>query len=308
MPSEYLQGDDIAAYGATGASAAQIKQASVLLDAYLQRPAGMVYVNDASGQPGYMQALNTELSFTAGQAFGPGMAVTVPTSGPLSMLQVGDCVLIDRENPDSTEAAQVTSIDTTAGTMTLGSTAGGGLQFQHASGALLETGYFITEKRYLPKSRSEVILGNAPVARVVGGTGRYGYGRRADAANYDMAEFNLLASLNKFGGPPAWEIWPANTAAGIDAATGQLWVPAGVMLAYYTEVRVRYVAGYLYSALPAVIKEACAMAISAMTNMPALGNVKSYAAGDTKIVLFASTFLSDDIKQMINPWRARPFA
>lgn len=311
MPSQYLQGNDLATYGAQSASTEQIIQASTLIDAYLNRPAGLAYVADGTGQPGYMSSLSTELSFTSRSAFGPGVGIVVPVTGPLAMVQVGDCVLIDRANPSVMECAQVTSIDTVNGTLTLGNTAVGNLgaiQFAHASGAVIETGLFITEKRYLPKSRSEVMLGNTPVARVIGGTGRYAYGRRGDAANYDMDTFNLLASLNKFGGPPAWEIWPANTSAGIDASTGQLWVPAGIMLAYYSEVKVRYVAGYTQASLPSEIKIACAMLISAIANNPVMGNVKMFQSGDTKVTQFAATVLSEDIKALINPWRTRLFA
>lgn len=303
MPSTYLQSADYAAYGVPNASAAQIQQASTLIDAYLLRPQGLLYIADPSGQPCYMSALSTELTLNSSGSFSAGSGVTIPATGPLAMLQVGDCVVLDRATPSVVEATQVTNINTTAGTLTLGT-----VQYAHSSNCTIETGMLITEKRYLPKGRSEVILANAPVARIVGGTGRYGYGRRGDAADYDMDNFNLLASLNKFGGPPAWEIWPANTAAGIDAGTGQLWVPAGIMLAYYSEVKVRYVAGFQYSNLPSQIKLACAQLITALTSNPVLGNVKSYKAGDTAIAQFASTVISDDIKSLLQPWRVKAFA
>lgn len=311
MPSQYLTGSDLATFGAPNATTAQVAQASVLIDAYLNRPAGLVYTADPAGRPVYMSALTPELTLTTTAAVGPGNGVTVGVSGPLEMLQVGDCVVMDRANASLMEAVQVTSMNLTARTVTLGSTAVGslnGLINAHASGCTLEKGLLLTEKLYAPKGRSEVMLGFTPVARVIGGTGRYGYGRRADAANYGMDNFNLLASLSKFGGPPAWEIWPANTAAGIDAATGQLWVPAGIMLAYYSEVKVRYVAGYAQAALPAEIKLACAQVIQSAANNPTLGNVKSFKAGDTAITQFAASVMTDDTMTMIAPWRARAFA
>jgi len=309
MPSSYLQSGDYATYGAPAtANADLVMQASVLIDAYLRRPAGLIYTPDSTGQPCYMTALAPELTFQATAGFGPGNGIQVPVSGPAAMLQVGDVVVLDRANPSLAEAVQVTSI--VGQVLTLGSTAANvpnGVQFAHASGCTIETGLVITEKRYLPKMRSEVSLSNVPVARVIGGTGRYSYGRRGDAANYNTDNFNLLASLSKFGGPPAWEIWPANTSAGIDAQTGQLWVPAGVMLAYYSEIKVRYVAGFQYANLPTEIKMACAQLMTAQQNAPGLGNLKNFQAGDTKIEQFASTLMTDDTRAMLMPWRARTF-
>lgn len=309
MPSIYLEPADYATYGAGSATAAQVTQASALIDAYLKRPAGLIYTPDETGQPCYMSALNPELTFTAQAAFGPGNGIQVNVNGPTAMLQVGDCVVLDRvANPSLVEAVQVTSIS--GQQLTLGTTAANvpnGVMFTHASGCTMETGLLITERRYQPKMRSEVMLAHIPVARVVGGTGRYGYGRRGDAAAYNTDNFNLLASLMKFGGPPAWEIWPANTSAGIEAETGLLWVPAGIMLAYYSEVKVRYVAGFQYSNLPSDVKLACAQLIGTMMNNPNLGDVSMYQAGDTKVQQFASSVISDDIKAMLGPYRVRAF-
>lgn len=309
MPSTYLQTSDYAAFGLpAGTTSAQVTLASVLIDAYLRRPQGLIYKADATGRPAYMAALNPELQMASSAGFGPGNGLQVPVSGPYDQLQVGDCVVLDRANPSLAETVQVTSIS--GNTLTLGSMSAigaVGVQNAHSAGCTVETGLIITEKRYLPKNRSEVMLGHTPVARIVGGTGRYAYGRRGDAAAYNMDNFNLLASINKFGGPPAWEIWPANTPAGIDASTGQLWVPAGILLAYYSEVKVRYVAGYQYSNLPDVVKMACARLINAIQQDPQIGNLKAYKAGDTAIELFSSTVLSDDVKAMLQPLQVRAF-
>lgn len=311
MPaSAYLQSGDLATYGISAATTAQINQASVLIDAYLRRPSGLLYTPDANGNPCYMSALDPELTLTAGGSFGPGNGLSVSVTGPIIALQVGDCVVLDRANPSVMEAVQITSIDYTNSKVTLGSTAANqpqGVQFAHNVGCKMETGLVLTERKYLPKGRSQVTLSYPPVMRVVGGTGRYGYGRRGDAAAYNTDNFNLLASLNKFGGPPAWEIWPANTAAGIEPYTGQLWVPAGIMLAYYSEIRVRYVAGFQYSNLPGEIKLACAQVIQALLNNPQLGDVSNYKAGDTAVAQVSSSVLSQDVKDMLQPFRVRAF-
>jgi len=308
MPSTYLQSTDYATFGAPNATTAQVGQASTLIDVYLRRPEGLIYTPDASGQPAYMAGLSPELTFNSVGGFGPGNGISVPVTGPVQMLQVGDCVVLDRATPSLMEAVQITSIN--GNVLTLGTTqaiGSQGVQNAHAAGCTIETGLQITEKRYLPKARSEVMLAHTPVARIIGGTGRYGYGRRGDAGAYNVDDFNLLASLQKFGGPPAWEIWPANSAAGIDASTGQLWVPAGIMLAYYSEVKVRYVAGFQYANLPAPVKMACAQLITSAAANSQLGNWKTYKAGDTAIEQFAATIISDDVKAMLQPWRVRAF-
>ena len=142
--------------------------------------------------------------------------------------------------------------------------------------------------------------------RIVGGSGRYGYGRRGDAGNYNVDDFNLLAALSKFGGPPAWEIWDAAN-SGIDPHTGQLWIPAGVMLAYYSEVKVRYVAGFSTSNVPESVKMACAQLVSALQMNPMFGNVKSMRAGESAIENFTSSNLSEDVKAMLQAWVVRSF-
>lgn len=309
MPSAYLQGSDSTAFGVPNATAAQITQASVLIDAYLRRPNGLLWKADSNGNPAYMTSLSPELALASTAGFGPGNSVQVPVSGPVQAVQVGDCVVLDRQNAPTMETVQVLGI--AGNVLTLGSTAANapqGVQFAHNTGCTIETGLVITEQRYVPKGRSMVQLTQTPVLRVIGGTGRYAYGRRGDAGAYNADNYNLLASINKFGGPPAWEIWPANTAAGIDARTGQLWIPAGIMLVYYSEVKVRYLAGFQYSNLPDPVKLACAQLVTALANDPGIGNLKSVAAGDTKMERFAATNLSEDVKAMLVPWLARAYA
>lgn len=302
MPSAYLQSADYAAYGVTGATSQQVTQASQLIDAYLYRPSGMIYVPDATGNPCYMAALSPELTFTTQAGYGPGTNVSVTVSGPVAALEIGACVILDRANPSLTEAAQINAIS--GNTITFATVAN-----THASSSLIETGLLITEKRYTPKNRTEIVLSYPPVVRVVGGTGRYGYGRRGDQASYNMDNFNLLASLSKFGGPPAWEIWPANTAAGIDPGTGMLWVPAGVMLAYYSEIKVRYVAGFTYANLPAGIKQACANIITTQSSFPEMtGNIQSLKTGAGSITRFKDTVLDADTRAMLDPYKARLMA
>lgn len=309
MPSEYLQAADYDDFGVEDSQRPQIIQASAMIDGFLRRTHGLLYADGADGQPCYMTSPGPEFTLTAAGDFGPGNGIAVQATGPVAALQVGDCLVLDRENKNKTEVVQVTSMN--GNTIVLGTSSANtpnGVQFAHSAGCKMEAGLVITERKYVPKNRSEVTLGYAPVARVIGGTGRYGYGRRGDSAAYNTDNFNLLASLSKFGGPPAWEIWPANSSAGIEPYTGQLWIPAGIMLAYYSEVRVRYVAGYTYGNLPDQIKMACAQLVQVMLQNPTLGNAKSMRAGDTAIEQFAASILSDDVKALLQPFKARMFA
>jgi len=301
MPSAYLQPQDYTTFGVPNATPGQVMQASVLMDGAecLRRPEGLIYVPDGAGQPCYMQALSPALSLASVGAISPGSNVSVVVTGPLLNLQIGDVLILDRMNASVTEACVVNAI---SGTLPGPLTAG--LQtviFAHGAACTMEYGLVITEQKIMPKDRPLTRLSRVPAVNVIGGTGRYGYGRRGDAGNYNVDDFNLLAALSKFGGPPAWEIWqPAN--CGIEVETGQLWVPAGIMLAYYSEVKVRYVAGFTYANLPGEVKLACSLVIQSMQMNPMYGNVKSLKTGETAIENFSATNISEDVKQLLRPW------
>lgn len=311
MSSQYLTSGDLVNFGVSNASTPQIIQASVLLDGYLGRPDGLTWTPGGDGQPCFMASRNPDIVLTAGAAFGPAQQIVVPVTGAIQALQIGDCVTIDRANPTITEAVQIVGIDYTNKTITLGTMQAigpNGVIFAHASGALLERGLQIEQTKDVPKNRPLIQLDYCPVVRVIGGSGRYGYGRRADDNAINIDDFNLLASLQKFGGPPAWEIWPANTAAGVEPNTGNLWVPAGVMLAYYSEVSIRYVAGFAAGSIPDVVKMACAQLVTALGNSEGMGNAKLLQAGGSKVEFFTSSVLSADVMAMLQPYRANAFA
>lgn len=307
MPSSYVTSGDLTTYGAPASTAGQIIQASIMVDMYLKRPEGLVWNPDSIGQPCYMAALTPSLSFAAPGGLSPGSNVAAAVTGPTNMLQVGDVLILDRADPSLTEAVIVNAI-----------TPGVSIGFQsvlnsHAGGVALEAGLVIQEQRFLPDQRPLTTLGRTPVARIIGGTGRYGYGRRGDVGAENINDFNLLAALSKFGGPPVWEIFAgSNNALGtsidVDPNTGQTWIPAGIMLAYYTEVKVRYVAGFQASAIPAAVKLATIQLLAALAESPNLGAVKSYKAGDTSITRFADTNISGDVRLALQRYQARTFA
>jgi hypothetical protein len=305
VPSVYLQPQDYGAYGIWDEQPGRVQQASILLDnAWLRRPEGLIWVADGAGQPCWMQALSPDFSLASVGAIAPGQNVAVQVTGPLLMLQVGDVLVLDRMNTSISEACVIASI---AGQLPGALTATlKQVLFSHAENCTMESGLVMSEQKVLAKDRPITFMSRVPLVRVISGTGRYGYGRRGDAGNYNVDDFNLLAALSKFGGPPAWEIWdPAN--CGIDPATGQVWIPAGVMLAYYSEVKVRYVAGFTYANLPPGVKLACAQLVSAIKMNPVFGAVSAIKTGETSIENFVSSHLSDDVKAMLQPWVVRAF-
>jgi len=306
MASQYLEAADYAAFGVPNATPPQVQQASTQIDAFLSRREGLIWAADGNGTPCYMTGCNAAQTLTLGTAIEPGQTVTATVNGA-RMLQGGAVLIADGANPEITEALVVQSI--VGNQITFAN-----VQFAHAEGATLQTGMVITEQRTMPQDRPLTMLAKTPVMNVISGVGRYGYMRRGEDAVGSIDTYNLLAVMSKFGGPPAWEQWTPQ-ANSIDPETGVLWVPAGVLLAYYTEVRVHYVAGWTYASLPTEIKQACANIVA---NIVALGGVpgtmQRLSAGDTTMQRFNnqpgvlnSLTLDDDTKTLLLPYRARLF-
>lgn len=69
MPSVYLQESDYASYGVPDATVPQVWQASAIIDGYLNKPDGLIYIVDEENKPAAMAvtglpiALYTELPF-----------------------------------------------------------------------------------------------------------------------------------------------------------------------------------------------------------------------------------------------------
>lgn len=299
MPaSAYLNGaSDLTTYGlAASTSTAKVNEASTLIDAHLKRPEGLVWTPDTAGNPCCMATPDPQLTFTLGAPISPGQNVTVQIAGPLSVLEPGEVLVIDRSDKTKIEALKV--ISNTNGLVIFENVINA-----HASGAVLASGLLITEQRYMPKNRPIIMAGRTPLIRILSGMGRYAYPRRGDAFGSNTDDFNLLATFSQFGGPPQWEIFNTTQNTGIDPRTGQVWIPSGIMLAYYTEVKLRYVAGFPVSAIPQPIKLATARVIKSLANDPGIGAAKSYRAGDTAIEKFAASILDDDTKDMLRPYR-----
>jgi len=296
--SLYLIGADPTVYGVPNATPAQIQQASALVDAYLERPEGVAYANDYAGAPCYMLGLSPQLTFTLSGSISPGSAVVATLTGPVSPSLLGEVLIAERATRANTEALVVQAVN------------GSQVTFQsvghaHASGVTLESGLVLLEERPMPSKRNVTRVSKFPLVKLLAGQGRYAYGRRSDQVAGLYNDTNLLAALQTFGGPPAWNPFDA-TLADISVVTGEVWVPAGLMLAYYSDVRLRYVAGYPAASIPTPIKQATANLCMALADYSDIGgNIKKIQAGGTSIERFANTIIDADTQAMLDQFKAK---
>lgn len=320
MPSAYLLRSELPAFGVgSHATDAQITQASALVDSYLGRKAGLQWMPDYSGLPCYMAALTPSLSIKLPSAISPGANVTVTLPGPnpgnmgngLASTTgiVGTTVVIDRATSLKTgsgtdnvcEACVITNV--VGNTVTLLN-----VQQPHSMGALMEWGLVISEQRPLPSKRAITRLADWPIVRIHAGSGAYRYGRRNDqqAGLYD--DRNLLSIMQTFGGPPAWQLF-STIACDFSDVTNEVWIPSGIQMAYYSDVRLWYVAGYPQESIPTPVKFATAGIIKGGVNTEGLqGGLKMAKAGDTALERFSATVLDDDLRNELNPFRSRRWA
>lgn len=306
MPSNYLQSGEYAIYGAPATTTAnQVAVASTLIDGFLNRREGLIWSPDANGNPCYMNACTPTLTLTATQAITPGQNVNITVTGAFNAIQQGYVCILDRGNPSLTEAVIVNAVTVNQ--------AGNGatvqlmnVQFAHDINTVMEFGMTIFEEKQMPQGRSLTNVSKKPVVTILSGQGRYGYARRG-TSSVNINVYNLLAAVTMFGGPPIWEIFNQSL-VGFDPMTGQLWLPAGILMAYYTEVRVNYIAGYTYASLPPAVKQACANVINAINFMPLNGSILNYRAGDTAITRKAVSEFDDDTKVLLAPYVASIYA
>lgn len=301
MPSNYLKSSDFIDYGVPpDTTEAQVTQASVLIDTYLRRPEGLIYVGDDAGNPLRMLTLLPTASFLIPAGLAPGLNVVATVTGPITTLARGTVLIAEYKVPAQSEALVVVS--TTGNKVTFAR-----VEKTHAADATYSAGLTIVESKHLPTNRPLTILSKTPVQRLLMGEGRYGYSRRSTSNNNVLNEFNLLAVMTTFGGPPVWEPFDLSH-TDFASDTGQVWIPAGIMLAYYSEVRISYIAGWQYENLPDIIKVATGNIVNAQSATPLNGNLKLIKAGDTQMERFLDTVLDKDTRMMLAPYRARSFA
>ena len=296
--SSYLSNQDQAFYGVDAATPQQVWQASALIDGFLVRPEGLVFASDSRGAPCYMTGADPSGSFALETAIAPGLNVSATVTGWVTPDLVGEVVIAERVPAASTEALVISAVSSQ--TVTFAS-----VMAPHAAGAALETGLVIMEQRQLPKRRPIARVAKSPIVRLISGLGRYGFGRRSEQFTGYGPEINLLATLQAFGSTPQWIPFDV-TQASFSRATDEVWIPAGMYLDYFSEVQLRYVAGYAVAPRP--VKQACAALVQSILDFPeAAANVLSIQAGGTAIKKASASLMNPDILSMLSPFDAHQF-
>lgn len=300
MPSAYLQDADKAPYGVPTATAAQIQQASILIDALIKRPEGLTVGTDTAGNPVYMAAAVPTGTFTAG-ALAPGTNVAATLAGPLTTLKKGDVLVAEK------------SVGAKAEPLVVASLSGASVVFEtvtkaHDAGVSLDAGLVIRETRHIPTGRQQTILSRAPILRLLSARGKYGSSRRGRSSYPMQDEYNLVSIVAQFTGGDVWE--SINVAyMDFDSTTGQVWLPSGLLMGNYTEVDVSYLAGFTQASIPANVKQVAANLINGSLATSGLtGNVKSFRAGDTQIERFLSSMFGSDERAMLREYYAKAYA
>ena len=273
-------------------------QASAFVDAYLKRPEGLLYNIDANGNPCSMVSATPELTYTLSGSISPGTnVVATVTPALIKSFTVGEVFVLENSSSTLREACLVVS---TIGNnqVTLGS-----VQFAHSSGAIAQTGLTITEDRNCPSKRSIIRVAKGPIVNVLSLLGRYAYGRRSDQVGGLYQEMNLLAAVQTFGGPPQWIPIPL-AQCDWSNSTDELWIPAGLLLAYYSDVRVRYIAGYIVPPDP-IVSATISIAAGISQSGGLSGQIKSLAAGNSKIERFGASVLDDETRRVLDPYKAK---
>ena len=298
MPSAYLLPGEYEPFGAPSeTTAAQVTQASVLIDSYLRRPEGLVYSADSAGNPCFMQSMAPIGPFSIAAGLAPGTNVLATVTGPISTLQPGSVIIAEKATPANLEPLVVSSIVSNQVTFE-------SVTKTHAVGATYHTGLVIFETRQLPSNRPLALLSKNPICRILSMSGRCGFKRRGGGPNSLPYDTGLLASTAMFGGPLPWQT--INVAyADFNRETGQVCIPASILMANFTEVRFNYVSGFPSTGLPDAIKLATASIINAQASTPLNGNIKLMKAGDTQMERFIDSVLDSSIRQMLSSYRAR---
>lgn len=293
----YLSPGEYAAYGVSDASLPQVDAACRVVNTYLARPEGLLWSPDAGGAPAYMTNLTPSQSLSLPAPIGPGSNVAVSFPGQSFGQQlVGDVVILDRANAGLTEACTVTAVS--GNTITLAS-----VRASHLSQVTVEFGLTLTQELPVPPNRPTVRLSRTPVTRVISGYGRYALGRRSQQFAGQDLNTNLLGIAAAFGGPPAWVPFPADQ-TDVNPQTGEVWIPPGLLLAHFSDVRIRYVAGWAQANLPPDIKQAVANIVRAAIDSPFGGNIKSMKAGDAALERFTASSIDRDTQALLQPYRA----
>ena len=293
----YIQPVEYPAFGLTDANAPLVNHACRIVNNKLRRPEGLLWSPDANGAPAYMTNLNPSLSVQSAGSINHGQNVVITVAGTTFGIQnIGDVVILDRATSNLTEACIVTA--TSGNTLTLGS-----VQCSHAAHTSVDFGLTLLAEVPIPNKRTTVRVSRTPVASLLSGFGRYGYGRRSQQFAGPDINTNLLAYVGAFGGPPMWTQFPVSE-TDINMNTGEIWIPPGLLLAYFSDVRLRYVAGWSLANLPYDIKQAVANIVRNRIDSGIPSNFKIAKSGDAMLEQWSASAIDKDTESLLKPYEA----
>jgi hypothetical protein len=140
----------------------------------------------------------------------------------------------------------------------------------------------------------------------IGASGRYGGTVRPSGirvwpdANYGV---NPLMIAAFFGGPPNWTTIDAGM-IDFDTKTGEIWVPAGLWAAQYTEIVVVYNSGFDPLNMPRAIKQATAMLIrNFLSRGGGTTGLRSINTAGTANISFSPELIDEHIDSILQPFK-----
>ena len=157
-----------------------------------------------------------------------------------------------------------------------------------------------TEQLSLPSDRQQVQLNVRPAIKVLAADGRYGYGRR-DRRVLNSVNYDYLAAIAVWGSPPGWTALDPE-AIDLYGPSGDCWLPTGHFLVTYSEVRVKYLAGFtqipdrVKLALVEIMNTLAARQVS-MRRMSGVSRVQNTFIGEG--------FVSQTAKDLLEPYIVR---
>lgn len=145
-------------------------------------------------------------------------------------------------------------------------------------------------------------MGN--LSAFVGISGRYSYGRKSGLNVFPDSQYaaNILQVAAFFGGSPQFVPLDVSLTDYYDLV-GEVWVPAGIMMASYTEVIAIYNSGYDPRNMPKGVKHACAALVkNFIARAGGITSVQSYNAGKIH-VQFTPDLVDSTVKKWLAPFQ-----
>ena len=157
-----------------------------------------------------------------------------------------------------------------------------------------------TERSRLPQAAPITRASYTPLAVPAGGQTPFVTLRARHGILRGPNADTLGEMLSPFGGPPDWvNLDP--TQVDYLAATGEIWLPAGIFGVPYSEVEMTYNAGY--GEVPEQVKLACAQIIRNIESHPG-AKVSAAKLDRLHIEYFSGSLLDEDVRRLLAPYVA----